>query len=284
MNTRILLCCLFALTFGCVDKVELKNENFTAQPVIWAELTSDGNLRAQVSLTTNIDTKSSNNFIDDATIRLWKVGENKPILENFNYVKEYNSYYPINPVEIEAGGVYWVEIKLNDGSSYVSSQEKMPPAINVSDIAYVNNQLRAIFHDKKDEPNYYFAEFEISQKIISDETNEYLQVVSNDILFDGNEKAYVGEYFNLNKNTSYNVALKLHSISNSSYLFYRSFIEQKDLNEGVLDEEGGGDAGWMFSKPPVNLYGNITKKENGKKVLGQFIISSISYKNKTLEK
>ena len=281
MKTKILLCCLFALTLGCVDRVEIKNDNFTAQPVIWAELTSDGEFRVIVSLTTNIDENSSNAFVDDATIRLWKVGANHPIAENFNYDEENKSYYPVSPIETEADGVYWVEIELNDGSSYVSSQEKMPTAVSVSDIVYVNNQLRAVFQDIKDEPNFYFADFEISHILISDEITEYLQIVSNDILFDGNAKAYVGEYITLDNNESYNISLKLHSLGNSAYLFYRNFIEQKDLNEGSEQQEG--DLGSMFSRPPANLYGNITKKEGGEKVLGQFIVSSISTISKTIE-
>lgn len=282
MKTRILLCCLIALIWGCVDKVAIKNENFTQQPVILAELNSNGYLRVQVSLTTNIDEESTNTGVDDANIRLWtknSAGEDKIITDSFDYEKVDNAYYPTNSIETEEGGIYWVELELSNGLSYVSRQEKMPTTVEVSDIAYVRSELRAIFQDEKDEPNYYLAEFSVYYRDQSAFIRG-LKVVSNDILFDGNEKAYIGEYTTISE-SSYYVELNMQSLSNSSYLFYRNFLEQEDLNEGFDDEEG--DPGWLFSKPPINLYGNITEKESGKKVLGQFIISSISQKNQIVE-
>ena len=282
MKTRILLCCLIALIWGCVDKVAIKNENFTQQPVILAELNSNGHLRVQVSLTTNIDEESINTGVDDANIRLWTKnsdGEDEIITDSFDYEKVDNAYYPTSSVETKEGGIYWVELELSNGLSYVSRQEKMPTTVEVSDIAYVRNELRAIFQDEKDEPNYYLAEFNIYGR---DQTYfiRGLKVVSNDVLIDGNEKAYIGDYITISDDSFY-VELNMQSLSNSSYLFYRNFLEQEDLNEGFDDEEG--DPGWLFSKPPLNLYGNITEKESGKKVLGQFVISSISQENQIVE-
>ena len=282
MKTRILLCCLIALIWGCVDKVAIKNEKFTQQPVVVAELNSNGYLRVQVSLTTNIDEESTNNGVDDANIRLWtknSAGEDEIITDSFDYEEVDNAYYPTSSVETKEGGIYWVELELSNGLSYVSRQEKMPTTVEVSDIAYVRSELRAIFQDEKDEPNYYLAEFSVYYRDQSAFIRG-LKVVSNDILFDGNEKAYIGEYTTISE-SSYYVELNMQSLSNSSYLFYRNFLEQEDLNEGFDDEEG--DPGWLFSKPPINLYGNITEKESGKKVLGQFIISSISQKNQIVE-
>ena len=282
MKTRILLCCLIALIWGCVDKVAIKNEKFTQQPVVVAELNSNGYLRVQVSLTTNIDEESTNTGVDDANIRLWtknSAGEDEIVTQSFDYDGLNNAYFPTNSIETEEGGIYWVELELSNGLSYVSRQEKMPTTVEVSDIAYVRSELRAIFQDEKDEPNYYLAEFNIYGR---DQTYfiRGLKVVSNDVLIDGNEKAYIGEYTTISE-SSYYVELNMQSLSNSSYLFYRNFLEQEDLNEGFDDEEG--DPGWLFSKPPINLYGNITEKESGKKVLGQFIISSISQKNQIVE-
>lgn len=282
MKTRILLCCLIALIWGCVDKVAIKNENFTQQPVILAELNSNGYLRVQVSLTTNIDEESTNTGVDDANIRLWtknSAGEDEIITDSFDYEKVDNAYYPTNSIETEEGGIYWVELELSNGLSYVSRQEEMPTTVEVSDIAYVRSELRAIFQDEKDEPNYYLAEFNIYGR---DQTYfiRGLKVVSNDVLIDGNEKAYIGDYITISDDSFY-VELNMQSLSNSSYLFYRNFLEQEDLNEGFDDEEG--DPGWLFSKPPLNLYGNITEKESGKKVLGQFVISSILQTDKIVE-
>ena len=282
MKTRILLCCLIALIWGCVDKVAIKNEKFTQQPVVVAELNSNGYLRVQVSLTTNIDEESTNTGVDDANIRLWtknSAGEDEIVTQSFDYDGLNNAYFPTNSIETEEGGIYWVELELSNGLSYVSRQEKMPTTVEVSDIAYVRSELRAIFQDEKDEPNYYLAEFSVYYRDQSAFIRG-LKVVSNDILFDGNEKAYIGEYTTISE-SSYYVELNMQSLSNSSYLFYRNFLEQEDLNEGFDDEEG--DPGWLFSKPPINLYGNITEKESGKKVLGQFIISSISQKNQIVE-
>ena len=282
MKTRILLCCLIALIWGCVDKVAIKNENFTQQPVVVAELNSNGYLRVQVSLTTNIDEESTNTVVEDANIRLWTkntAGEDEIVTQSFNYDGLNNAYFPTNSIETEEGGIYWVELELSNGLSYVSRQEKMPTTVEVSDIAYVRNELRAIFQDEKDEPNYYLAEFSVYYRDQSAFIRG-LKVVSNDILFDGNEKAYIGEYTTISE-SSYYVELNMQSLSNSSYLFYRNFLEQEDLNEGFDDEEG--DPGWLFSKPPLNLYGNITEKESGKKVLGQFVISSILQKNQIVE-
>lgn len=282
MKTRILLCCLIALIWGCVDKVAIKNEKFTQQPVVVAELNSNGYLRVQVSLTTNIDEESTNTGVDDANIRLWtknSAGEDKIITDSFDYEKVDNAYYPTSSVETKEGGIYWVELELSNGLSYVSRQEKMPTTVEVSDIAYVRNELRAIFQDEKDEPNYYLAEFNIYGR---DQTYfiRGLKVVSNDVLIDGNEKAYIGDYITISDDSFY-VELNMQSLSNSSYLFYRNFLEQEDLNEGFDDEEG--DPGWLFSKPPLNLYGNITEKESGKRVLGQFVISSILQTDKIVE-
>jgi hypothetical protein len=283
MKTRILLCFLFALTLGCVEKVTLKNESFTPQPVILAELNSEGNLRVQVSLTTNIDEESINNFVEDATIRLWTkntAGDDEIVTDSFEYGGLDNAYFPTSSIEAVQGGIYWIELALSNGISYISSQEKMPVPVEVSEIAYVNNQLRAIFQDQKDEPNYYRAEFDVFSK----ERRYYitsLSVVSNDVLFDGNKKAYIGEYTTISE-ASFHVELNMESLSSSSYLFYRNFLEQEDLNTGTIDDDEG-DPGWLFSKPPLNLYGNIREKESGKKVLGQFVISSISRKSQIVE-
>ena len=231
MKTRILLCFLFALTLGCVEKVTLKNESFTPQPVILAELNSEGNLRVQVSLTTNIDEESINNFVEDATIRLWTkntAGDDEIVTDSFEYGGLDNAYFPTSSIEAVQGGIYWIELALSNGISYISSQEKMPVPVEVSEIAYVNNQLRAIFQDQKDEPNYYRAEFDVFSK----ERRYYitsLSVVSNDVLFDGNKKAYIGEYTTISE-ASFHVELNMESLSSSSYLFYRNFLEQEDLN------------------------------------------------------
>lgn len=284
MKTRILLCCLFALTLGCIEKVTLKNESFTPQPVIMAELNSEGNLRVQVSLTTNIDEESINNFVENAIIRLWTkntTGEDEVVTDSFEYDGLNNTYFPTSPIETVQGGMYWIELVLSNEISYVSNQEKMPTTVEVSEIAYVSNQLRAIFYDQKHQSNYYRAIFDVTDI----EQNRFItsfEVVSNDILFDGNEKAYIGEYITLSE-ASYYVELSIESLSNSSYLFYRKFVEQQDLNRGYEEDEESGDPGWLFSSPPLNLYGNIREIESGKKVLGQFVVSSISRKYQTLE-
>jgi len=152
--------------------------------------------------------------------------------------------------------------------------------VEVSDIVHVNNELRAIFKDEKDKSNYYLAEFNIYESDGSYFVKE-LKVVSNDILFDGNEKAYIGEYTTLKlREAEYYVELNLHSLINSSYIFYRNLLEQEVLNDGFGEEEGS--PGWLFSKPPLNLYGNITENESGKKVLGQFVVTSITKKIKNM--
>lgn len=281
MKTQILLCCLCVLTLGCVDKINLTTEDFTPQPVIVALLNSNGGLRVEISLTTNIDTESVN-VVTNAKIRLWKknaAGKDETITESFYYDETDKAYYAGDLIETEEGGVYWIELELSDGTKYISTKEKMPKTVEVSNIAYVKNQLRAIFQDEKNEANFYLAEFYINN-IDPPFLIERLKVVSNDILFDGNEKAYIGEYITTGT-SRYSVELDMKSLSNSSYLFYRNLLELEELNDGFVDEEG--DPGWLFSKPPLNLYGNISEKESGKKVLGQFIVSSISYKNQVIE-
>lgn len=284
MKTRILLCGLFALTLGCVDKVDIKNENFTQQPVIVGKLNSNGSLQVRVSLTTKLDQKSKNTPVENANIRLWtknSTGEDEIVTDNFDFDKLNNTYAPKDVIKTKEGGIYWLELLLSDGKSYVSKQEEMPTSVEVSNIVYTNNQLRAIFKDEKDKPNYYLAEFNIYETEGSNFITD-LKVVSNDILFDGNEKAYIGEYTTLNlRKVKYYVELNLESLSNSSYIFYRNLIEQEGLNEGFGEEEGSPQ--WLFSTPPLNLYGNITEKESGKKVLGQFIVSGITKKTQNID-
>lgn len=287
MEKRILIVLVFILiTFGCVEKVDINNESFVSEPVIYGKLHSNGDLIIRIFKTTQINEESSNAVIENAKITLWtedKTGKKKIVHDNFIFNIKEKAYRPSplgTMLSITEGETYWIDISLPNGLNYVSTAEVMPKTVDINDIVYLKNQLRAIFKDEKNVQNYYLVSFNVFDK------HEKLfiynsSIESNDILFDGNDNAYIEAYVFLNiDDNNYEIDLKMESLSSSSYSFYQKFIEQDYLNQGFEDEEG--DPGWLFSRPPVNLYGNIKEKDSGKKALGQFALSSLVLKNKTL--
>lgn len=99
--------------------------------------------------------------------------------------------------------------------------------------------------------------------------------MSNDILFDGNENAFIETEDTADFNGEKKYGVTLTHLNFDTYQFYQNITFQNQSNEGSGDDESG-DPGRLFESPPTNLTGNIVNTSTNRLILGNFGVISIS--------
>lgn len=265
----ILIACFIQTIFSCTEEITPPT-NFTSKVFIFGNITNHTDyLRIKIGKTVPLNSTSSNP-VNNATVSLFTKDKNNNtslVTDDFSIISgTYESSQKITPV---LDNHYWIEVKV-DNVTYKSSQELLKIPISITNVEVVNDQLRAVFSDPQGETNHYLANFSFYDKFDNflSEENE----LSNDILFDGNVKAFI-ETFDDYGSDIQKRAILTH-LSFETYQFYLNIIAQEESNEGYDDE--GGDPGRLFASPPTNLTGNIINTETNQFALGNFGVISTS--------
>lgn len=267
----ILITCFIQIIFSCTEEITPPT-NFTSKVFIFGNITNNTDyLRIKIGKTVPLNSTSSNP-VNNATISLFTKDKNNNtslVTDDFSVTNgTYESSQKITPT---IGNYYWIEVKV-DNITYKSSQETLRTPISITNIEVVNDQLRAVFSDPQNETNHYLASFSFYDEFDNflSEENE----LSNDILFDGNVKAFIEIFDMFDFEADVQRRAVLTHLNYETYQFYLNISAQEESNEGVDDE--GGDPGRLFASPPVNLTGNITNTSTNQFVLGNFGVMSIS--------
>ena len=265
----ILIACFIQTIFSCTEEITPPT-NFTPKVFIFGNITNHTDyLRIKIGKTVPLNSTSSNP-VNNATVSLFTKDKNNNtslVTDDFSIISgTYESSQKITPV---LDNHYWIEVKV-DNVTYKSSQELLKIPISITNVEVVNDQLRAVFSDPQGETNHYLANFSFYDEFDNflSEENE----LSNDILFDGNVKAFI-ETFDDYGSDIQKRAILTH-LNFETYQFYLNIIAQEESNEGYDDE--GGDPGRLFASPPTNLTGNIINTETNQFALGNFGVISTS--------
>lgn len=267
--------------FSCTEEISPSDE-FEPKIFIFGEITTDQDyVSLKVGKTLPLNNSSGieplSSTVENAEIALFTrdTNDNTSLVtddfsESLLDPGEYISSQVVTPI---IGNYYWIEVTI-DGTKYKSSPELLKPPITVTEIEVVGNQVRAIFNDPQNEVNHYYAIFnfyDANDFFLFDESE-----LSNDILFNGNENAFIETedtaYFSGEK--KYGVTLA--HLNFDTYQFYQNITIQNQSNEGFDDDDEGGDPGRLFDSPPTSLTGNIVNTATNRLVLGNFGVISIS--------
>ena len=266
-NVCIVLFCSFVF-FTCTEETTL-NINFEPQTIIHGNLRSGShNFGVLISKTVPVDSHQ-NNPVNDAAVSLFTKspdGVVSVVLEDFTVENGYyDSIAQITPV---IGHKYWIEVTLEDGTLYRSSEEKLNAIVPIESFEFVDNTIKLGILDPESESNFYLSEvtfYNNSESVFDRFT------VTSDALFNGNEDAFIEIIDVFDIGTPFDI--ELSSVSYNTFKFYQKLLIQIDANS-IGDDSGGPDG--LFATPPVNLKGNIVNTSNNKTAIGNFGVLAVS--------
>ncbi|QYJ68392.1 DUF4249 domain-containing protein [Flavobacterium litorale] len=253
---------------NCVSEIP-NASNFEPQVFISGFLTGGTEyVTIKIQQTVPVDEQDLNP-INDAQISLFtkdSSGNEELITNSFNVNNgTYESSEMITSIE---GSTYWIEIILVDGTTFVSDEEILKPAIIINDIEITNELNRVIFSDPIDDNNFYLINFLFFNNGIFDlKINE----LTNDVLFNGNDNATFDSTESL-VNDPQEVRVSISNLNFNSYQFYLNQFEQ--FENQIVNSGGEDDPGQLFMPPPANLTGNIMNTTNNTRALGFFSVQS----------
>jgi hypothetical protein len=269
----LLLFVSFLLT-NCNKEVSL-DTTFEPQLFIFGNLTNHTEkLKITIQQSVPVENTSSQpKTVNNATILLYTEDQKAKKTLVTSVFSEQNGVYESNTLPTPIiGNLYWIEVEL-DNVVYTSEKERLGSVVVIDEISSVDGYIRATFKDPVNENNFY--RLEITALKDNMETSTYQ--LTDDILFDGNNNAFIEETAGLGLSDSH-IHARLINFNYTTYQFYLNMIIQEESQS----DDGGGDLGQLFALPPVHITGNITNTNTKRKILGNFGVVSINTKDKNL--
>lgn len=265
----ILITLCFIAASSCLKERPLDAE-FEPQVFIYGYLINNtDNIKITIQKTVPVN-NTNLDPINDASVFLYTEdldGTVRLVTDDFQ-VSE-GVYLSTNAVSGLIGNKYWIEVLLADGTSYESVHEPLKEPVQITTISKVNGYPRVIFSDPENETNFYQVHFSFynNGKLISQ-----VFELSNDVLFNGNENAFIETL------TSGGDILGV-SLSNLNFHTYEYYVAAHEQYENQVDfgSPETTEPFLIFSKPPINLVGNIRNTTADRKALGFFGVFSFSY-------
>jgi hypothetical protein len=240
---------------------------------------SISNLEVPVSIwitkSVPVNSEETSEPINTAQVSLFsQVGNAPPNLVTDNFIINNGVYTSSEAIEGIVGTSYWIEVTLDDGSTFVSKKEKLKAVVPITTTTIEDyNLINIRFSDPENSNNFYLMESEFVQ---NNERYHKTFAVSNDVLFNGNTNASLDlEVFSTPQIPTEALKVTLSNINFSSYQFHLNRVKQKQDNENNSGVDNEGTPGPLFATPPVNLFGNMTNSTNGKRILGNFTVDAI---------
>lgn len=285
LNSILALFIFFSI-LSCIKEVKIDVDH-EAQYVIYGNLTnSNKKVSIKIHKTLPVNSTKKIDAVNDATVSLYeKLTDGTVKLVTSDFTVENGIYTSNEAIIATEGNSYWIEVVLKDGSKYKSAEEKMKPSIPIKEITTdktFDDLLNVKFSDPGNEVNFYKVAINYYLK---DELVYSHSSVSNDVVFNGNDKATVEiELFGVieegKQHPNWDTReVTLGNINFESYQFILNKKMQSTAQENAMDSEGG-DPSQLFSTPPVYLIGNITNVATKKRALGNFTVSAESVSSK----
>lgn len=244
--------------------------NFEPQVFITGFLTGgEEYVTVKIQRTVNVDNQSLHP-INDAQILLFTKdpnGNEELITSSFDVIE--GVYKSAEMVTSIVGNTYWVEIMLSDGTTFVSEEEILKPAIVINDVKLTNEFNRVFFSDPVDDTNFYLINYHFYSFFGEPEPDFKINELTNDVLFNGNNNAIFDSTGFIYTNPS-EIRVYISNLNFNTYQFYFNQFAQfeNQITNGGPEEPSGPIQ--LFLPPPANLTGNIINVTNNTKALGFF--------------
>ena len=266
----ILISLCFIPVLSCLKETPLDAE-FEPQVFIYGYLINNtNNIKITIQKTVPVNTVVLDP-INDASVFLYTEDPDGTVrLVTNDFQVSEGVYLSKDRVVGLIGNKYWIVVVLTDGTTYESVHEPLKEPIQIKTISKVDGYPRVVFKDPENETNFYQVHFSFYAKgnLISE-----VFELSNDILFNGNENAFIETL----TNGGDVVGVSLSNLNFHTYEYYVATHEQYESQVDFGDPETT-EPFLIFSKPPMNLVGNIRNTTANETALGFFGVFSIDYR------
>ncbi|CAM1367431.1 conserved hypothetical protein [Tenacibaculum sediminilitoris] len=288
----------------CIEPFEPENIDFEDLLVIEARITNEYKFHnIKLSRTYQIDTLRSN---PEKGAKIF-ITDNQNIVYNFEEIED-GLYQSITEFSVNQNKSYSLKIETNDGNSYYSTEERLPPIIPIDKINYsveINNlneeevSIQVSSYNPNDNAHFYSYEYEETYKIITPFWSPYRLDVSNPadpvIVFKNydDKVCFKTQYSNSIKQTETKSLIEdkvdnftIRSISTTDFILsnrYSILIKQYVRTENCYNYfeklKTFSESENIFTENQIGFFnGNINSLNNKEKVIGFFEISSVSVK------
>ncbi len=168
------------------------------------------------------------------------------------------------------GNTYWIQVTLQDGTTYESEHEQLKIPIRITNIDRVEGFSRVEFRDPENISNFYLVRYRFynNSEVIATRFE-----LSSDNLFDGNDNAFIEtQYIGGN-----GIGVSLQNLNFLTYQYYVTSFDQYE-NQVDFGSPETVEPFLVFSKPPMNLVGNIRNTTANETALGFFGVFSVDYR------
>jgi len=266
---------ILLLLVSCNEEIAL-NTDFVPQTFIYGNLTNEAN-QLVITIQESVPVENTSNTpkpIRNASVSLYtknSSGTTSMITNDFIENNEnYISSQIINPI---IGNYYWIEVTLQDGTLFKSSEQKLKNVIPIDAVTKVDGFTRIHFKDPVEDKNFY----KLDVTSTSNGLSSWIDELYNDILFNGNDNAFI-EVESLLGNE---IEATLLNFNYETYQFYLNIVAQEETQSNGGEDEGG-DPSQLFAPPPVHLIGNILNTTTNRKALGNFGVVSVSRRHENI--
>ncbi|MEE9361456.1 MAG: hypothetical protein V3U92_02525 [Cellulophaga sp.] len=263
------------LLISCSTEIALKTE-FVPQTFIYGNLTNEASYLV-ITIQESVPVENTSNLpkpVSNASVALYtKNSSGTTSLVTGSFIEDNENYISVPLIAPIIGNSYWIEVTLQDGTVFKSVEEKLKNVIPIDTVTKVDGFTRVHFNDPVEDRNFYKLDVASSGNGIS----SWIYELSNDILFNGNENAFI-EVESLLGNE---IEATLLNFNYETYQFYLNIVAQEDAQSDGEEDEGG-DPSQLFASPPVHLTGNILNTTTNRKALGNFGVVSVSRRHENI--
>lgn len=249
---------------GFQAEVEIPNTfEFQEQVFISGLFTNEVGF-ASVDIQKSIPADSTGfNPVNDAQVVLYsrEAANSTAVLVADSFTVSNGRYTSTSTEEITStvGHTYWVDILLQDGTTFISEEEVLKSSLPLIKTLNENGTTGISFLDPINEDNFYLSHFEYFK---DDTLSSDSWGLFNDLNEDSDMPFTIYTIGNLTDGGT--VKVSLYNINFNTFQFYNNSLVQLDNDFDI------------FFSPLRNLYGNVTNTTTNKIALGNFGIAGFS--------
>lgn len=265
----LIILCLSSIV-SCLDETK-PDATFEPQVFIYGYLINNTD-HIKITIQKTVPVQDTNlDPINDASVSLFTqntFGTVKLVTDDF--VINDGVYESTEMVTGIIGNKYWIKVVLQDGTTYESAHEQLKIPVQIRNIDKIEGFSRVEFRDPENISNFYLVRYRFynNSEVIATRFE-----LSSDNLFDGNDNAFIEtQYIGGN-----GIGVSLQNLNFLTYQYYVTSFDQYE-NQVDFGSPETVEPFLVFSKPPMNLVGNIRNTTTNETALGFFGVFSIDYR------
>lgn len=265
----LIILCLSSI-FSCLDETK-PDATFEPQVFIYGYLINNTD-HIKITIQKTVPVQDTNlDPINDASVSLFTQNTFGTItLVTDDFIINDGVYESTEMVTGIIGNKYWIKVVLQDGTTYESVHEKLKIPVQIRNIDRIEGFSRVEFRDPENISNFYLVRYRFynNSEVIATRFE-----LSSDNLFDGNDNAFIEtQYIGGN-----GIGVSLQNLNFLTYQYYVTSFDQYE-NQVDFGSPETVEPFLVFSKPPMNLIGNIRNTTADETALGFFGVFSIDYR------